>query len=218
MAYGTPLGTAPNGALYNQVVAGRDYYYQQEWSNETGGCQQRKSLPPAVSKISPVTGPETGGTSVKIMGLNFKAPDVTAVEFGEKAAVKFKVASATSLTAVSPASAPGSVDITLTNSAGQSVAVSADRFTFTPPPTVSSVTPNTGPAAGGTSVTVTGLNFLVGKTTFKFGTAKATSVNCTSTTECTMLAPAHAAGTVDVIATVNKLNSPVVTGDKYTYS
>jgi hypothetical protein len=110
------------------------------------------------------------------------------------------------------------VDITLTNAAGQSVAVGADRFTFTPPPTVSSVTPNTGPPAGKTSVTVKGLNFLVGKTTFKFGTAKATSVNCTSSTECTMLSPAHTAGTVDVIATANKLNSPVVTGDKYTYS
>jgi len=220
MRYGTPLGTAPNGALYNQVVDGRDYYYQQEWSNETGGCQQRKPLPPAVSKIAPVTGPETGGTSVKITGLNFKAPEVTAVKFGEKAAAKFTVTSATSLTAVSPASSPGSVDITLTNAAGQSVTVSADKFTFTPPPTVSSVTPNTGPAAGGTGVTVKGLNFLAGKTatTFKFGTAKATSVSCASTTECTMLSPAHAAGSIDVIATVNKLSSPVVAGDKYTYS
>jgi hypothetical protein len=72
---------------------------------------------------------------------------------------------------VSPASSPGSVDITLTNAAGQSVAVSADRFTFTPPPTLSSVTPNTGTVAGGASVTVKGLNFLLGKTTFKFGTA-----------------------------------------------
>jgi hypothetical protein len=33
-----------------------------------------------------------------------------------------------------------------------------------------------------------------------------------------MLSPAHTAGSVDVVATANKLNSPVVTGDKYTYS
>jgi hypothetical protein len=33
-----------------------------------------------------------------------------------------------------------------------------------------------------------------------------------------MHSPAHTAGTVDVIATVNKLASPVVAGDKYTYS
>lgn len=218
MEWGAALGTAPNGALYNQVIDGRDYYLQQMYSNETEGCLQRRALPPVVKKLSTVTGPETGGTSVTITGLNFKAPDVTAVKFGNTPAVKFTVTSATSLKAVSPASSPGVVDITLTNAAGQSVVVSADRFTFTPPPTVSSVTPNTGPAAGGTSVTVKGLNFLVGKTTFKFGTAKATSVNCTSSTECTMLSPAHAAGSVDVIATANKLSSPAVAGDKYTYS
>jgi IPT/TIG domain/Phosphate-induced protein 1 conserved region len=218
MEWGAPLGTAPNGALYNQVIDGRDYYLQQLYSNETEGCVQRRALPPVVKKLSTVTGPETGGTTVKITGLNFQAPEVTAVKFGNTPAVTFTVTSATSLTAVSPASSPGVVDITLTNAAGQSVAVSADRFTFTPPPTVSSVTPNTGSAAGGTGVTVKGLNFLVGKTTFKFGTAKATSVNCISTTECTMVSPAHTAGTVDVIATVNKLKSPVVTGDKYTYS
>jgi len=218
MEWGTPLGTAPNGALYNQVIDGHDYYLKQMYSNETETCVQRKALPPVVKKLSTVTGPQTGGTSVTITGLNFKAPDVTGVKFGNAPAASFTVTSATSLKAVSPASSPGSVDITLTNAAGQSVAVSADTFTFTPPPTVSSVTPNTGPAAGKTSVTVKGLNFLLGKTTFKFGTAKATSVNCTSTTECTMLSPAHAAGTVDVIATANKLNSPVVAGDKYTYS
>ena len=218
MKWGAPLGTAPNGALYNQVIDGRDYYLQQLYSNETETCVQRRALPPVVSKLSTVTGPETGGTSVTITGLNFKAPEATAVKFGATPARSVTVTSATSLKAVSPASSPGVVDITLTNAAGQSVAVSADRFTFTPPPTVSSVTPNTGPVAGGASVTVKGLNFLVGKTTFKFGTAKATSVNCTSTSECTMLSPAHPAGTVDVIATANKLNSPVVTGDKYTYS
>lgn len=218
LEWGAPLGTAPNGALYNQVIAGHDYYLQQLYSNETETCVQRKALPPVVKKLSAVTGPQTGGTSVTITGLNFKAPDVTGVKFGNTPAVSFTVTSATSLKAVSPASSPGVVDITLTNAAGQSVAVSADRFTFTPPPTVSSVTPNTGPPAGATSVTVKGLNFLLGKTTFKFGTAKATSVNCTSTTECTMLSPAHSAGTVDVVATANKLNSPVVAGDKYTYS
>ena len=39
--YGTPLGTAPNGAPYNQVINGHDYYYQEEWSNQTHQCLQR---------------------------------------------------------------------------------------------------------------------------------------------------------------------------------
>jgi PKD repeat protein len=38
---GTPLGTAPNGAEYNQVINGHFYWYQEEWSNQTHSCQQR---------------------------------------------------------------------------------------------------------------------------------------------------------------------------------
>jgi hypothetical protein len=38
---GTPLGTAPNGALYNQVINGHFYWYQEEWSNQTHSCLQR---------------------------------------------------------------------------------------------------------------------------------------------------------------------------------
>jgi hypothetical protein len=38
---GVPLGTASNGAKYNQVINGRFYWYQQEWSNQTNQCLQR---------------------------------------------------------------------------------------------------------------------------------------------------------------------------------
>ena len=38
---GTVLGTAPNGAKYNQVINGHFYWYQEEWSNQTHSCQQR---------------------------------------------------------------------------------------------------------------------------------------------------------------------------------
>ena len=69
-------------------------------------------------------------------------------------------------------------------------------------------------------MTVEGQGFAEGKTatTFKFGTAKGTGVECVSTTSCTVVAPAHAAGKVDVIATVKKVSSPKVTADKFTYS
>jgi PKD domain-containing protein len=42
---GTPLGTAPNGALYNQVINGHFYYYQEEWSNLGHSCMQRLNVP-----------------------------------------------------------------------------------------------------------------------------------------------------------------------------
>ena len=48
MKWGTALGTAPNGALYNQVIDGHDYYLQQLYSNATETCVQRigMALPP----------------------------------------------------------------------------------------------------------------------------------------------------------------------------
>ena len=42
---GTPLGTAPNGSPYNQVINGHFYWYQTEWSNFTQSCVQRVTLP-----------------------------------------------------------------------------------------------------------------------------------------------------------------------------
>jgi PKD repeat protein len=41
---GTALGTAPNGALYNQVIDGHFYWYQEEWSNQGHTCLQRFTL------------------------------------------------------------------------------------------------------------------------------------------------------------------------------
>jgi hypothetical protein len=70
-------------------------------------------------------------------------------------------------------------------------------------------------------VTVTGAGFLEGTsgTKFRFGTALAPSAECTSTTSCKVRTPAHAAGTVDVKATVNKVSSPRTRpADQFTYS
>jgi hypothetical protein len=70
-------------------------------------------------------------------------------------------------------------------------------------------------------VTVTGTGFALGTTAtkVKFGTTTSKSVNCTSTTECTVMTPAHKAGTVDVKATVSKLSSPTnPPADEFTYN
>jgi hypothetical protein len=80
--------------------------------------------------------------------------------------------------------------------------------------------PAAGSTLGGASVTVTGRGFALGSTatTFKFGTANAKSVSCTSSTTCVLTAPPHAAGTVDVIATANKAKATVnAPADQFTY-
>jgi IPT/TIG domain len=67
-------------------------------------------------------------------------------------------------------------------------------------PIVTSVSPNSGPAAGGTGVTITGDNFVAGATV-KFGTVAATSVSVASATSITAITPAHAPASVVVTVT-----------------
>ena len=161
--------------------------------------------PPTVTKVKPNKGPVTGSTTVTITGSNFTG--ATAVKFGSTNAASFFVNSATMITAFSPHEPAGTVDVTITTPGGTSAISLADRFKFAP--TITNLSPSSGSKGGGTSVTVSGAGFVLGKTAtvFKFGATKATSVNCTSTTECTVVSPAHAVGTIDVKATVNKLTS-----------
>ena len=56
-------------------------------------------------------------------------------------------------------------------------------FTYVVAPTVSSVSPNNGPVAGGTAVTITGTNFAAGATVTFGGTAATNVVVVNSTTD-----------------------------------
>jgi hypothetical protein len=176
---------------------------------------------PSITKIKPPKGPVAGGTTVTITGTNFTG--ASAVKFGSVNATSFSVSSATTIKAVSPAEKAGTVDITVTTSQGTSAFTSADRFKYFP--IVSKVSPTEGSTAGGTSVTITGSGFVSGATTIKFGSAKATSVSCTTwdptkpavETTCTAVVPAHAAGKVDVKATVAGQSSPKASGDQFSY-
>lgn len=67
-------------------------------------------------------------------------------------------------------------------------------------PTVTGISPSSGPATGGTSVTITGTN-LTGATGVSFGGTAAASFTVDSATQITATTPAHAAGTVNVTVT-----------------
>jgi hypothetical protein len=86
------------------------------------------SLAPVLKKVSPVKGLAAGGTTVTITGTGFTG--ATAVRFGSASAASYTVKSATSITAVSPAATPGTVDITVTTPNGTSAATAADHFTY----------------------------------------------------------------------------------------
>lgn len=127
--FGPPLGTASDGAKYNQVLNSDLYWYQQEWSNSARACAQRTTAAlPTVTKVAPVKGPKAGGTSVTITGTGFSNP--ATVHFGPNAAGGVTVNSATSITAVSPAGSKGVVDVTVTTSAGTSPVNKKDHFKY----------------------------------------------------------------------------------------
>ena len=106
-----------------------------------------------------------------ITGTNFAAG--ATVTFGGTAATNVVVVNSTTITATTPAGSAGAVTVTVTVS-GQSGSLT-NGFTYVVAPTVSSVSPNSGPTAGGTAVTITGTNFAAGATV-KFGGTAATNV------------------------------------------
>jgi large repetitive protein len=151
--------------------------------------------PPSVSGVSPNAGPVLGGTSVTITGSGFAG--AMAVDFGGVAATNFLVNSDTSITAVAPPQAVGTVHIKVTTAVGTSSVVSADQFMYVPPPRVTSVSPGSGPTAGGTSVTISGSGF-TGATAVTFGGIVAASFTRAGDGSITAKSPAQAAAAVDV--------------------
>ena len=83
-------------------------------------------------------------------------------------------------------------------------------------PSVVAVTPSTGPASGGTTVTISGTN-LSGATAVHFGSAPAASFAVTSASAITAVAPAGT-GTVDVTVTTPAGTSATSSSDHFTYA
>jgi VCBS repeat-containing protein len=167
---------------------------------------------PTVTSISPTAGPSSGGTSVTIYGTNLTG--ATAVTFGATAATGFTVNSATSITATAPAGS-GTVDVRVTTEGGTSATSAADQFTFVAAPTVTSLSPNSGPATGSASVTINGTN-LTGATAVTFGATAATGFTVNSATSITATAPAGS-GTVDVRVTTEGGTSASSAADQFSY-
>jgi hypothetical protein len=172
---------------------------------------------PSVSSLGTTTGTTAGGTSVVVNGSHFLG--ATALTFGTVPAASFTIVSDSEIDAVSPPQAAGTVDVTVTTFAGTSATGSSDHFTYSnaSTPSVSTVTPNSGSAAGGDLITVTGSHFL-GATGVSFGTAAADWFIVLSDTALLASAPAGSAGTVDITVTTYAGTSSTGSADHYTYN
>ena len=83
-------------------------------------------------------------------------------------------------------------------------------------PLVTSISPNSGPTAGGTSVVITGTNF-TGVTAVRFGSAAASSFVVNSATSITATSP-PGTGIVDITVTAAGVTSPTSPADQFTFS
>jgi|GEM_PF-6038557 len=170
--------------------------------------------------VTPNTGPSTGGTSVTILGNNFLLSAVsTKVFFGGVAATNVLVNTNTSITATSPAHAPGAVDILIVQDNGYAALLSrnaAGAFTYTFQGASSGLEPNRGYISGGDSVIINGTGFDIhAAATVTFGGAPATDVTVLSSTQIRVTTPAHAVGVVNVVVTQFGIPSTITNGFEF---
>ena len=122
---------------------------------------------PYVTGLDTTLGLIAGGTSITIFGDDLSG--VTAVDFGTTPAANFAYDdNSETITAVSPAGAAGTVDVTVTTPIGTSDIVPTDRYTYEEFPTVTGISPASGSTNGGDQVTITGTG-LANATDVEFG-------------------------------------------------
>jgi hypothetical protein len=168
---------------------------------------------PVVQVISPSSGP--AGTKVFLTGTGLLS--TTQVQFGTAAGLNISALSDTLVVATAPAKPSGAaqVPVTATSIGGTSTAGPSEQFTYTAGPVVATVSPNSGPTAGGTTVSLTGSGF-TGATAVRFGTALGTNLSVGSDSQLTVKSPAGF-GTVDVTVSTATATSPTTPGDQFWY-
>ncbi|MHC4597540.1 MAG: IPT/TIG domain-containing protein [Planctomycetota bacterium] len=120
---------------------------------------------PVITSINPTQGSNMGGNPVTINGQYFVNGAI--VYFGTIQSPGVVFGSSTQLTATVTGGphAVGPVDVRVQNPDLQQDIYQSYTYIFTnPPPSVTSVVPNSGPTAGGTTVTITGADFQPGCT------------------------------------------------------
>lgn len=165
---------------------------------------------PVITSSSPTSGPASGGNTVIINGSNLLY--TTGVTFGSTPASSFAILSSTQVAAVSPAGTVGATTVSVTNAAGTSSTIPY-TYTGVAAPTVTSVSPDNGPAAGGNTVVIGGTGFTYA-TAVTFGSTVAPSFTVTSSTGINAVVPP---GSGAVSVNVTGPGGTSTGGPTYTY-
>jgi len=195
-----PLGSAAIAGFTSATGAGNALQEVLSW--------QLNGNPPAVTSIAPSSGPSQGGTSVKIRGTGF-LPGATVTIGGAAASVD--VISEEEISATTTEAPAGPDEVVVRDANGTSTL--GPTYTYLPAPKVTSITPSSGPSAGGTPVKIKGTRFLPDATVTIGGAAA--SVKVISEEEITATTPSAPAGKEEVV--VSDANGTSKLGPAYTY-
>jgi hypothetical protein len=164
---------------------------------------------PAISTLDATKGSANGGVSLKINGTNMW--NVNSVTIGGVEAQITSLPSTTSVTVLTPAGTVGAQDV-IVRTPGPSATKSL-AYTYLAPPTITSISVDSGPLTGGTSVTVSGTN-LETNTVATLGGTNVTKVSNTSTS-FSFTTPVGTTGAKDLVLT--NLNGTVTLIGAFTY-
>jgi len=169
---------------------------------------------PTITSLSPTSGSLAGGTFLALTGTGFITGATATVDGTPCSATD--VISSTQVICTTPSHVAATVDIVITNSDSQ-VGSLTSSFTYIAAPTVTGVVANSGPIAGGTSVTITGTGFLAGALV-SFGANAATNITVVNATTVTCDTPAgNSASAVSVtVANTDGQSDSLNSGFTYT--
>ena len=168
-----------------------------------GPCQS------TITSITPNQGCIIGGTQITITGTYLGS--TSAVTFGGTPASSFTVINQNTVQVTTPAGAAGPSNVRVTTAAGTITA--SPQFTYMPS-SISSIVPNSGTAAGGTPIIITG-SYLGLTTSVAFGGTPCANVTVLNATTVTAVTPAGAPGNADVVLTGGKGTITVPAGYQY---
>ena len=170
---------------------------------------------PSITGLSPASATVgSAAITLTVSGTNFSSGAVVA---WNGASLTTTFVSSTQLTATIPASlltAAGTAAITVMESGGVSTGTSFAINAAAP--SIVGISPSQGPAAGGTTVSITGTNFS-GVSAVKFGAVAAASFTVVSANSITAVSPGSSAGTVDIQVITPSGQSATSSSDQFTY-
>ena len=151
---------------------------------------------PVINSVIPTRGPTTGGITLRVIGEDFRSP--MELKIGDSFCENLEVENSNRLNCQLPASADsGSVSVAASWVNEGDTSTLEDGFNYFTPMRVDSLTPEIGPANGGTVVTITGEGFTE-STQVRFGGIPAINVNVDTPQSLTVIVPAGPSGLVDV--------------------